>query len=219
MKIFKAIKHLFSGLVITSKYLGRHAVTLQYPEEKDTIPERSRGMVVLLSDKETGQLNCTGCQLCMRACPSGALLVDAPRDDNKQKWIKEFQLDIGLCCFCGLCEEACNFSALTMITDYEFSVRNRDELIWDVHRLQEVGKDAPYEDTRKVKKPAPLKPNTGKPKVPKKPEAEGKQAEPAAEPKQGSTEVKQASPAAEEKQASPAESEKRTESGTETGDG
>jgi len=201
MKIFEGLKQLLFGLGITSKYLARHAVTLQYPEEKDTIPERSRGMVVLLSDHETGQLNCTGCQLCMRACPSGALLVDAPRDDNKQKWIKEFKLDIGLCCFCGLCEEACNFSALTLCTAYEFSVRDKDELIWDVYKLQEVGKDVPYEDTRKVKKPAPLEPNTGKPKAPKKPAAPKEPAEPKKEaaPEKPAADAKLEKPVTEEK--------------------
>ncbi len=67
MKLLKDIKNLVKGLGITGKHLGRHAITLQYPEEKMEMPERSRGIVVLLSDKETGELNCTGCLLCAKA--------------------------------------------------------------------------------------------------------------------------------------------------------
>ena len=42
------------------------------------MPERSRGVVVLLSDKETGDLNCTMCMLCMRVCPTAAIQIEAP---------------------------------------------------------------------------------------------------------------------------------------------
>lgn len=179
VKLLKDIKNLIAGLGITGKHLGRHAITIQYPEEKWTMPERSRGIVVLLSDKESGELNCTGCMLCMRACPTGAIILDAPRDENKRRHLKEFSVDNGLCCFCGLCEEACNFSALKMATKYEFSTDDKESLIWDIKKLQEVGRDVDYIDTRKKKKPAVAKkpeqpsaaksplPETVKPDIPK----------------------------------------------------
>ena len=154
--IFKDIKNLVIGMKITSRHLGRRAITIQYPEERWEMPERSRGIVVLLSDKETGELNCTSCMLCMRACPTGAIIIDAPRDENKKRQLKKFDIDFGLCCFCGLCEEACNFSALKMASMYEYSTENKEDLTWDMNKLQAEGLDVPYVDTRKKKKPKPV---------------------------------------------------------------
>ncbi|RME22786.1 MAG: NADH-quinone oxidoreductase subunit I, partial [Candidatus Zixiibacteriota bacterium] len=140
MGVFKGLKELIAGLGITGKHLGRHAITIQYPEERWTMPERSRGMVVLLSDKETGELNCTACLLCMKACPTGAIVIKAPRNpETKKRELQSFTVDNTLCCYCGLCQEACNFCAIKLATKYEFSALNRDDLIWDVHKLQEVG--------------------------------------------------------------------------------
>jgi len=141
--LVKHITNLVRGLGITGKHLGRHAVTIQYPEERWQMPERSRGIVVLLSDKETGALNCTACELCAKACPTAAITIESHRDENKRKVLDKFVIDNGLCCFCGMCEEACNFSAIKMATKYEFSV---------LDKLQQVGRDVPYDDTRKKKK-------------------------------------------------------------------
>ncbi|UCD62988.1 MAG: NADH-quinone oxidoreductase subunit I [Candidatus Zixiibacteriota bacterium] len=163
LSIVKGLRELIRGMGITGKHLGRHAVTLQYPEEKWPMPERSRGIVVLLSDKETGELNCTACMLCMRACPTAAIFIDAPRGEDKKRRLKVFNVDHGICCFCGLCEEACNFTAIKMAGKYEFSTENKEDLLWDMHKLQEVGRDVPYEPKPK-KKPAPKPPpapNTG----------------------------------------------------------
>lgn len=155
MKPFKGIKELVRGLEIAGKHLGRHAITIQYPEERWTMPERSRGIVVLLSDKETGELNCTACLLCEKACPTAAIRIDAPRNpETKKRELRSFTVDHGLCCFCGLCEEACNFSAIKMATKYEFSSESKEELVWDIKKLQEMGRDVPYIDTRKKKKEA-----------------------------------------------------------------
>ncbi len=153
----KGLVELVKGLGITGKHLGKHAVTLQYPEEKDIMPERSRGVVVLLSDKEDGSLNCTACELCMRACPTAAIRIIAPRGEDKKKKLELFELDFSLCCYCGLCEEACNFSALKLTGKYEYSTGNKDDLLWDVNKLQDVGRDVDYVDKRKkkVKKVAP----------------------------------------------------------------
>lgn len=188
MAYIKGFIELIKGLGITGKHLGRHAVTVQYPEQRDVIPERSRGIVVLLSDKEDGSLNCTACELCMRACPTSAITIDAPRDENKKKQLKKFEIDFAICCYCGLCEEACNFSALKLANKYEFSTTDINDMIWDVNKLQECGRDVDYEDTRKKKTPAEPKTDTVKSEAPKntetKPE-ETKTDSPATDKKEG----------------------------------
>lgn len=164
MAYIKGFIELIRGMMITGKHLGMHAITIQYPEQRDVMPERSRGVVVLLSDKEDGSLNCTACELCMKVCPSAAIKIVAPRGEDKKKKLEVFEIDFGFCCYCGLCEEACNFSALKLTGKYEFSSGNKDDVLWDVHKLQEAGRDVDYIDTRKkkVKKVAP-KPTEAKP--------------------------------------------------------
>jgi NADH-quinone oxidoreductase subunit I len=158
MGLFNGLYNLFKGLTITGKHLGRHAITVQYPEQRDVIPERSRGVVVLLSDKEDGTLNCTACELCMRACPVAAIRVESHRDpETKRKVLDRFTVEKGLCCYCGMCEEACNFSAIKLATKYEFSTTDKEELFWETQKLQDVGRDVPYEDTRRKKKAAAKK--------------------------------------------------------------
>jgi NADH-quinone oxidoreductase chain I len=156
MRVIKGSLELVRGMFITGKHLGRHAITIQYPEQKWTMPERSRGIVVLLSDKETGELNCTSCMLCMRACPTAAIQIDAPRGEDKKRRLVKFIVDDGLCCFCGLCEDACNFCAIKMAsTYYEMSTLNKSDLVRDMHKLQEMGRSVDYVDTRKKKSVAP----------------------------------------------------------------
>jgi len=99
----------------------------------------------------------------MKACPTAAILIDAPRDEKKKRQLKSFTVDNGLCCFCGLCEEACNFCAIKLAPKYEFSTANKDDILWDVRKLQEMGRDVDYVDTRKkkpVKKATPSKTDT-----------------------------------------------------------
>jgi len=182
-KLVDAIKNLFIGLITTAKHLPRKEVTIQYPTERWKMPERSRGIVVLLSDKETGELNCTTCLLCERACPSAAIKIIYEKDEKKKRHLKDFIVDNMLCCFCGLCEEACNFAALKMASKYEFSTWNKEDLIWHTDKLQEMGRDVPYEP-RKKRKPKPKsaepKPETEKPAEPK---AETEAPKPVEEPK------------------------------------
>ena len=151
IKLISAIKNLVVGLITTGKHLGRHAVTVQYPTERWEMPERSRGIVVLLSDKETGALNCTTCLLCERACPTAAIKIVYDKDEKGKRILKDFIVDHGLCCFCGLCEEACNFAAIKMATKYEFSTFDKNDLVWHTDKLQEVGRDVPYEKPERKK--------------------------------------------------------------------
>jgi NADH-quinone oxidoreductase subunit I len=175
------IYNLILGLFTTSKHLSRHAITIQYPKERWTMPERSRGMVVLLTDHETGKLNCTACLLCMRACPSGAIDIEIRKDEKKKRHLVEFKVDYNICCFCGLCEESCNFAAIKMATKYEFPEFDKANLVYDSKKLAEMGLDVPYEKPVR-KKPVPKKP------VEKKPEADGEA--PEAKPDTAPAEVK-----------------------------
>jgi NADH-quinone oxidoreductase subunit I len=152
---FSGIYNLIVGLTVTGKHLGRHAITLQYPKERWPMPERSRGVVVLLSDQESGKLNCTACMLCMRACPSAAIMIEREKNENKRWEPTKFVIDNTICCFCGQCEEACNFDAIKLAGKYEFSVFDQGELHYNMEYLGELGKDVPYTPRRKKAKKKP----------------------------------------------------------------
>jgi NADH-quinone oxidoreductase subunit I len=178
-QLIDGIKNLVIGMMTTSKHLGRHAVTLQYPKEKWPMPERSRGIVVLLSDQETGELNCTVCMLCARACPTAAIRIEYEKDEKKKRQLKDFIVDYNLCCFCGLCEDVCNFAAIKLAPKYEFSTLDKNDLIWHTDKLQEMGRDVPYE--KPVRKKAAAKtaakpvPKPAAPKAEDKPVAEAEE--------------------------------------------
>jgi NADH-quinone oxidoreductase subunit I len=143
--------NLLLGLFTTGKYLPKKSVTLQYPTQRWTMPERSRGVVVLLSDPETGELNCTACLICMKQCPISAISITQEKDEAGKRFPGEFKIDNTICCFCGICEEVCNFDGIKLTGKYEFSVFNKEELIYDKARLQELGRDVKYEPKKKRK--------------------------------------------------------------------
>jgi NADH-quinone oxidoreductase subunit I len=153
-QIFSGFWNLLIGLFTTGKYLPKPAVTLQYPFEKWPMPERSRGVVVLLSDPETGELNCTACLVCMKQCPVSAITVTQMKDEKGERHPASFTIDNTICCFCGICEEVCNFDAIKLTGKYEFATFNKSDLIYDKDKLQALGRDVKYEKKRKPK-PAP----------------------------------------------------------------
>ncbi len=150
----KGFWNLLIGLKTTGKYLPKKSVTLQYPDERWPMPERSRGVVVLLSDPETGKLNCTACLICMKQCPVNAMYITQEKDEAGKRFPDEFKIDNTICCFCGICEEVCNFDAIKLTGKYEFSVFDKQELIYDKDKLQEIGRDVKYEPRKKKKREA-----------------------------------------------------------------
>jgi len=166
-KFFSGIYNLGLGLKTTLKYLPGRSITIQYPKEKMEMFERSRGMVVLLSDKETGKLNCNACLLCQKACPVAAISIKQEKNpETKKRYPSIFEVNALICCYCGLCEESCKFDAIKMAPKYEFATTDKESLIMNMEQLQELGRDVDYVPR---KKRTPKKPDT---KPESKPETE-----------------------------------------------
>jgi len=142
-RVYSGIYNLILGLTVTVKHLGKHAITLQYPKERWTMPERSRGCVVLLTDQETNKLKCIACGLCYKICPNNAIEFSATKDESGKRVAEVFEVDTGLCIYCGLCEETCPVKgkAIKLVPLYEFSVYDKKELIYDREKLAEIGKE------------------------------------------------------------------------------
>jgi len=137
------VYNLLLGMWTTLRYLFSHAITLQYPKERWPMPERSRGVLALITDPETSKLKCIACGMCVRNCPTAAINMTAETDESgkKQRYPTVFEVDQGICIFCGLCEEVCPVKgkAIKFVNKYEFSVYDKKDLIYDKEKLAEIG--------------------------------------------------------------------------------
>jgi NADH-quinone oxidoreductase subunit I len=143
-RILNGIYNLLLGMWTTVKYLFSHAITLQYPDQRWTMPQRSRGVVALMTDPETGKLKCIACAMCVKTCPTAAINMVPETDETgkKKRYPEIFEVDEGICIFCGLCEEVCPVKdkAIKLVNLYEFSVYSKKELIYDMEKLAQMGK-------------------------------------------------------------------------------
>jgi NADH-quinone oxidoreductase subunit I len=120
-----AWRHLFTG-----------SVTLQYPTVKWKMPERSRAR--LLNKIE----DCIGCGQCVRVCPTNCIEIQTERRSKEEPEIFAsdgtviklrtyvYNIDMTLCCYCGLCTFSCPTHCLVMTPEYEYSVYDKNEHIY-----------------------------------------------------------------------------------------
>lgn len=127
--ICKIAQTLVQGLIVTWNWFLKPAVTVQYPSEKLTIPQRFRG--TLTFDKET----CTACGLCVKACPTACISLEAAIDPATKKRMAKvswYQIDFGKCNYCRLCEEACPTKPVKSVRhthNYEWSALERKDML------------------------------------------------------------------------------------------
>jgi NADH-quinone oxidoreductase subunit I len=134
--IWEGVRTTLIGLRVTVPYIWRRPVTLRYPHERPTLPERTRNRLYVNMD------DCIGCDQCARACPVNCIAIETAKavgedspgvtSNGKRKalWVTRFDIDIAKCCYCGLCTYPCPTECIKMTDVYEFSEQERNNLIY-----------------------------------------------------------------------------------------
>jgi NADH-quinone oxidoreductase subunit I len=141
---------VLKGMAVTAKnfvgsYLDKdRLITVQYPEEREPLPENYRNFPFLVYDGDDPHagLRCVACQICEKECPPQCIYITKSKDKKPdyvgkpQFYPAVFDIDISVCMSCQICVEVCPFEAIKMDKVYELSRRERfDALLMDKNEL------------------------------------------------------------------------------------
>jgi formate hydrogenlyase subunit 6/NADH:ubiquinone oxidoreductase subunit I len=90
------------------KSLFKKPATEKYPFTESATPKHFRGKLIWDPAK------CTGCQLCVKDCPSNAIEIITIDKVNK-KFVMRYHMD--RCTFCSQCVLNCRFNCINMSED------------------------------------------------------------------------------------------------------
>jgi len=132
---------LLKGMGVTLKHLFKHNTVIQYPDEKQDLPARTRGVIALKEE------NCTVCMLCGRECPDWCIYIDSHKETlppkreggrpRKRNVLDRFAIDYALCMYCGICVEVCPYDALFWSREFEYAEYDIRELTHEKERLSD----------------------------------------------------------------------------------
>lgn len=91
--------------------------TIPYPNGNLYIVDNYRGKLVYDST------NCTGCGLCVRDCPAGAIKIK--NEGTKENREMKATLDVGRCIFCCQCVDSCVKKCLSYSQKIDLSSPNK----------------------------------------------------------------------------------------------
>ena len=138
-------RHFFRNLFLhTAHSLGRlrnvpAAVTIQFPAERRLLMSRFRSRH-RLTQREDHTPRCVGCMLCETVCPAKCItIVPAEHPDpNIEKYPVRFDIDLGVCVYCGYCVEVCPEDAIRMDTGIlDVAAYSREAMRLDIHELMD----------------------------------------------------------------------------------
>ena len=126
------------GLGLTSRYLFRRKVTVQYPEEKTPKSPRFRGLHALRR-YPNGEERCIACKLCEAVCPALAITIESEARDDDTRRTTRYDIDLFKCVYCGFCEESCPVDAIVLTDIHEFHFEQREGHIISKTELLDIG--------------------------------------------------------------------------------
>ena len=127
---------------------ARGVFTVQYPEEKLSVPEEFRYIPFLVYEENpdgTRNDRCTSCGICAKVCPPQCIWIVRSNDPETGKPVPaptEFFIDIDICMNCGLCAEFCPFDAIKM--DHAYELASEDRSSTHIFNKERLSKPAAY---------------------------------------------------------------------------
>src|ERR1700682_785213 len=130
---------ILKGMAVTARnFVGSYfekdrLITVQYPEERDPLPENYRNFPFLIYDTDDPEagLRCVACKICENECPPQSIYIMKSEDKKPdymgkpQLYPAVFDIDISVCMSCQICVEVCPFEAIKMDTEFELSTTDR----------------------------------------------------------------------------------------------
>jgi NADH-quinone oxidoreductase subunit I len=135
---FVIVRAVLRAMRVTLVNLFRTPVTVHYPDKTRVYPDRYRGLLALVYEKDTGEEACIGCRLCEYVCPPAVIKVEMLKGE-KRNYAKTFSLELYACEFCELCVQVCPTDAIVMMKSFDLSTADRRELLLDKDRLHAIG--------------------------------------------------------------------------------
>ena len=126
------------GLSVTSRYLFRRKITVQYPEEKTPKSPRFRGLHALRR-YPNGEERCIACKLCEAVCPALAITIESEARDDDTRRTTRYDIDLFKCVYCGFCEESCPVDSIVLTDIHEFHFEQREGHIITKAELLDIG--------------------------------------------------------------------------------
>jgi formate hydrogenlyase subunit 6/NADH:ubiquinone oxidoreductase subunit I len=102
------------------RHLFKKPATILYPNGSMDIIDNYRGRL------KYNPSDCTGCGLCVRSCPAGAIKIinEGTKDDRKMK----AELNVARCIFCCQCVDSCVKTCLSYSQNIDLSSLNKGDL-------------------------------------------------------------------------------------------
>jgi NADH-quinone oxidoreductase subunit I len=147
---------ILRGMAVTARnFVGSYfekdrLITVQYPEERNPLPENYRNFPFLIYDGKNSEagLRCVACKICEKECPPQCIYI-IKSEDKKPDYMGKpqfypavFDIDISVCMSCQICVEVCPFEAIKMDKEFELSRRERFDAL--LFRKKDLSKSNDY---------------------------------------------------------------------------